>query len=469
MSTEYVNEQIVQASKTDFASVEAEQSVLSRMLKNADVARKYAGELTQSDFTNPDYGMIYRAIQAVVVDKKPVDLVEVDAALQRLYPLDENRLSVVMVELVSKTNYTEGRLQNTESHIQIIKGLATRRRSISAFENIAALWRDPTRSIEEILDEVHATTSKIVNGKRDWQNIQDVMLSTFDYLEKRQQGKIKSITTGIKNVDNLIGGFFGGELTVIGARPSVGKSAFGVNVAVAAARQGFRVGIVSREMTDVQYGSRLMAHEAWVDGMKLRKGDIDGDDWGRIAESMSDIGALPIEFLFSVRTVDDLVRDVQRRCERGELDMLVVDYLQLLETERQFKQENLRVGFISTSLKHLATDCNIPVIALAQVNRDTDGNMPTLKSLKASGDIEQDADGVLFLHRPTDANDPYIDPRDRNAFYLYEQKGLSYICIGVAKQRQGATGRACVLFDPAYMRYIEIDRTGTEPRQLKGE
>jgi replicative DNA helicase len=98
-----------------------------------------------------------------------------------------------MVELVSKTNYTEGRLQNIENHIQIIKGLSTRRKSISAFESIAALWRDPTRSIEEILDEVHAATTKIVNGKRDWQNIQDVMLATYDYLEKRQQGKIKSI------------------------------------------------------------------------------------------------------------------------------------------------------------------------------------------------------------------------------------------------------------------------------------
>ncbi len=165
--------------------------------------------------------------------------------------------------------------------------------------------------------------------------------------------------------------------------------------------------------------------------------------------------------MFTVRTVEDLRRECQKMVDKGELDMLIVDYLQLMHTTKNIKEEHLRVGYISKSLKDMATDFNIPVIALAQVNRDTDGQMPTLKSLKASGDIEQDADGVIFLHRPSSANDPYVDPRDKEYFASYENSDLTYICIGVAKQRQGAVGKACVLFDSPHMRYYPIDR-GTE-------
>lgn len=457
MAADYVQEQIVQAGAADFSSEAAEKAVIARMLARSTDAEVHAGELTEKDFYFPQYGKIYRAIQTVVTQRMHVDLITVDAALGKLFPGEAGTLAETMVGTAGMIAATGRRI---EDYIKIVKDLSTRRQSIRSFEGLVAQLRDPTRNIADIIDEMRAQSGQIVQSRHQWTTVQDVILATYEYLEKRQSGQIKSITTGIGNIDGLIGGFFGGELTVIGARPSVGKSAFGANIAMSAARKGFKVAVVSREMTDIQYGARMISHEAWVDGMKLRKGEINPDDWSRIAESMGDIGALPIEFLFSVRTVEDLAQEVQRKVERGELDMLIVDYLQLMETRRQFRQENLRVGYISTTLKHLATDCNIPVIALAQVNRDTDGQMPTLKSLKASGDIEQDADGVIFLHRPASASDNFIDRRDRDYFDSYTEKGLVYLCIGVAKQRQGAVGNACVLFDPAYMRYIEIDRTG---------
>ena len=195
-----------------------------------------------------------------------------------------------------------------------------------------------------------------------------------------------------------------------------------------------------------------------IDGMKLRRAELTEEDWCSIADVVSPLANLPIQFLFTTRTVEDLRRECQRMVEKGELDMLIVDYLQLMHTAKNIKEEHLRVGYISKSLKDMATDFNIPIIALAQVNRDTDGQMPTLKSLKASGDIEQDADGVIFLHRPSSSQDPYVDPRDREYFDLYEQRELTYICIGVAKQRQGAVGKACVLFDSKHMRYYPIER-----------
>lgn len=463
MANDYVQEQIIQASNADFSSKDAEEAVIGIMLTSTRTAEDKVGELSDKDFYYENHAKIYRGIQAVVAKREKVDLITVDAALGGLYPLELPVLSEVMVECAR----TRGQFGTSglENYIRIVKELSTRRRSIRSFEGLVAQLKDPTRNIAEILEQMRVESGNIAQGRFKWQTMQDVLLATYEYLENRQSGQIKSITTGIGNIDSLIGGFFGGELTVIGARPSVGKSAFGANIALSAARNGFKVAVVSREMTDIQYGARMISHEAWVDGMKMRKGDIEVEDWTKIADSMAELGPLPIEFMFNVRTVEELAVEVQRKVERGELDMLIVDYLQLMETQRQFRQENLRVGYISTTLKHLATDCNIPVIALAQVNRDTDGQMPTLKSLKASGDIEQDADGVIFLHRPSHAGDPYVDPRDRDYFGVYEQKNLTYLCIGVAKQRQGATGKACVLFDPSYMRYIEIDRTSEEPKE----
>lgn len=460
MAGDYVQEQIVQASSADFSSKQAEQSVLCRLLTSQAEATRYANDLQERDFYFAEHGKLFRAVQAVVAKRMSVDLVTVDAALGELYPGEQATLAERMIECAKLSLQS---FRNVEDYIRIVKDLAARRRSIHSFEGLVAQLRDPTRNLMDILDQMRAESGQIVQNSYEWEDLQTVLLSTYDYLEKRQSGSITSITTGIGNIDALVGGFFGGELTVVGARPSVGKSAFGANIALAAARKGYKVAVVSREMTDIQYGARMLAHASWVDGMKLRKADLTDDEWAKLADGMSEIGNLPIEFMFNVRTVEDLAREVERKAERHEIDMLIVDYLQLLETNRRFQQENLRVGYISTTLKHLATDCRIPVIALAQVNRDSDGQMPTLKSLKASGDIEQDADGVIFLHRPSHSGDPYVDPRDKEYFEGYETRGLTYICIGVAKQRQGATGKACVLFDPSLMRYIEIDRTGNMP------
>lgn len=463
MAKDYVQEQIIESSTADFSSRQAEEAVIGIMLTDGRIAEENVSALTDKDFYFADNGKIYRGIQAAVAKRQSVDLITVDAALGELFPLELAGLSAKMVGMANaKLKYG---VRGIDNYIRIVKDLSTRRKSIHSFEGIMAMLKDPTRDIAEILDHMRAETGQISVGKHKWESIQDVLLATYDYLEKRQQGQVKAITTGIGNIDGLIGGFFAGELTIIGARPSVGKSAFGANIALCAARRGFHVAIVSREMSNIQYGSRVMSREAWVDGMRLRKGEIDADDWGRIAECMGDLGGLPIDFMFTVRTVEDLCIEVQRKVECGELDMLVVDYLQLMETRKRFDKDNLRVGYISATLKNLAMDCNIPVIALAQVGRDAEGSMPTLKNLKDSGNIEQDADGVIFLHRPISANDEWIDRRDRDSFDVYQQKGLTYLCIGVAKQRQGAIGKACVLFEPAFMRYIEIDRSNDRPNE----
>lgn len=458
MSDEYIQQEIMKAGAANFASQEVEESVIFALVAGGDDTASLTDKVSEGDFYFAEHAKIFRAIKATVAKQLKVDLITVDATIGEMFPQEQAGLSNVMIGCINSHVIS----RNADDYIAIMQELSARRSSIKSLEEIAAQLRDPTQDMGEILEKLRNESQAVVGSKHKWESMVDVLLNTYEYLENRVKGETKSITTGIPNVDALVGGFFGGELTVIGARPSVGKSAFGANIAVEAAQKGFKVAVVSREMTDIQFGQRLISRETMIDGMKLRKAAIEVDDWETIAESISHMSHLPISFLFSVRTVEDLRREVQAKVSKGELDMLVVDYLQLMHTSRRFKEEHLRVGYISKSLKDIAVDFNIPVIALAQVNRDTDGQMPTLKSLKASGDIEQDADGVIFLHRPTDANDQYIDPRDREYFQTYASNELTYICIGVAKQRQGAIGKACVLFDAAHMRYFQIDRGSEE-------
>lgn len=454
----YVAEQVMLAGGKNFASQEAEESVLYTLLTKGDGVSSILSQISEGDFYYPEYGKVFRAVQATVTKGLQVDLVTVDATISELFPAESTTISNTMISCIHSGFNT----RNVDSYIRVVKELSARRQSIRSVEEIITQLRDPAQDLNAILDRMRTEGRNIELGSHKVETMMDVMLATFEYLEKRAKGDEKSITTGISNVDALIGGFFGGELTVIGARPSVGKSAFGANIALQAAKQGFKVAVVSREMTDIQFGQRMISHETLIDGMKLRRADLSDDDWGNIGDVLSPLADLPIQFMFTIRTVEDLRRECQRMVEHGELDMLIVDYLQLMHTAKNIKEEHLRVGYISKSLKDMATDFNIPVIALAQVNRDTDGQMPTLKSLKASGDIEQDADGVIFLHRPANAQDPYVDPRDKEFFDYYEQKDLTYICIGVAKQRQGAVGKACVLFDAQHMRYYQIERNAEE-------
>ena len=454
---EYVKERIEQSGDAHFTCRDAEENILRRMLRAQDVAEDAAYALSGKDFSNLDYGRIFCAIQDVLRHDMQVDAITVEDAIDRLFPKNGKRLRETMVVLTKYREYNVDDSHGIADHIKIVKDLAVRRNAIASIEGLVKQMYDPKQDISETLTAVQEAVTSTEQGAR-WKSMQDVLLATYDYMERRQKGEIKAITSGIGGIDRIIGGFYGGELTVIGARPSVGKSAFGVNIALAAANAGHKVGIVSCEMVDIGFGQRLLSHGAWVDGMKLRKGDINEDAWGKLAEAMDELGSLPIEFMFDSNYVEDVVQDTMRKVRRGELDMLIVDYLQLMESHKRFDADHLRVGYISKQLKRLAVQAGIPVIALAQVSRETDGSMPTLRHLKDSGSIEQDCDGVIFLHRPSSRDDPSIDERDRPYFEGYAERGVVYLSIGIAKQRNGAIGRVCVAFDPSIMRYIEIAR-----------
>jgi len=449
---------IAQASQNGNVSPEAEGSLIGSIVSRYEDCAHIVSELTEEDFYFEAYGTALRAVKLAKNDGLTVDLVTVEQEVQKIKP---EKAGEITNAIISALNHAAP--WAAESHCRIVKELAARRKATELLGKIAEKLKDPTEDVNGTLDELRTKSSEILTGGHKWHSIGDILIETYNYVEQRYKGEIKSIQSGIGNLDRVIGGFFGGELTVIGARPAVGKSVFGMNVALAAARQGYRVGIVSREMTDIQYGQRILSYASGVNGSKIRKAEFEEEDWIKMAQALGPAAALPVEFLFTVRTVEELRAEVQRKHNRKEIDMLVVDYLQLMDAAQKYDADRLRVGAISKALKDISVDFKIPVIALAQVKRFAGGaraRMPTLEDLKDSGSIEQDADNVIFLHNPYDEEDEFVDPRDKDYFQGYVQQGYTYQCLGIAKQRQGVTGVCCILFDKQKMRYMMIDRTG---------
>lgn len=449
-----------------FASMPAEENVLLLMLtKAARVQDEVLAGLKPGDFADLDHRRLFEAMAQVAADGGKIEPISVDAAFSRMFPDAADGLRQRLVELMAPGALKTGRQEAIGDHIRILKALSKRRAAIQAAEALAKGLRDPTSDIGEVLGQLRDLADGIeTGGKLKWVPLDEVNLSTYEYLEARQQGRIRAIPTGIKSVDNLIGGLFGGEMTVVAARPSVGKTAFGLNIAMNAAKEGFRVGFVSCEMGKVGLGQRTLSRGAWVSGDKLRKAQIEPEDWEALVGAMTAMDGLPFEFIFNdpenpepitVESVFDAVKD---RARREGIDLLVVDYIGIMGAKREFREERLKISYISRELKRLAMAVNIPVVALCQVNRAAQGRMPTMAELRDSGAVEQDADGIIFLHRPESHEDKSVNPKDVAGFYAMQEGGSVYISICVAKQRNGSIGMGNVMFDASVMRYNEIMR-----------
>lgn len=446
-----------------FSSPEAEENILRRMLKKPDEAEEAVEGLAPGDFADELFGQLFAAVKQVMEDGGQVDFATVDDAFSRMYPDSADKLREKMVDLVAFKPYTLADGQSIGDHIRIVKALSRRRGAIAKTEELVKALKDPGRDLSETLSEIQDAAQDAESDDCEWVSLDSVNMATYEYLEKRQSGEIRSIPMGIKSLDEMTGGLFGGEMTVVAARPSVGKSAFGLNIALAAAKEGFKVGFVSCEMDDRGFGQRTLSRGSWVPGERLRKAQLTAEDWDHLCVALSDMGGLPVDFVFNKNmkggiTVENVFRSVKKKARRKEIDLLVVDYIGIMRTQRVFKEERLRIAYISGELKRLAMAVNIPVVVLCQVNRMAHGRMPTMAELRDSGAVEQDADGIVFLHRPESHDDKSVHPGDVTGFYAMQEAGSVYIAVSVAKQRNGVTGIVQVMFDPSVMRYNEIMR-----------
>lgn len=435
---------------TPFYNHDAEAAVIAALTTGKRDVVKYAEQLSTEDFHDPIHRALFQAIRRVCATGKDVTLVTVTDALPQNSPLDTNLIDI------QRTHAIDG--WAVDSHIAIVKAAALRRDLYARLDSAKAKLSDPDMDAAAVLEDTRQSLRDMVITGHAWKEMPDVLLASYESIEARQNGKEKPMPSGIKSLDSVISGFHRGELTIIGARPAVGKSALGMHIALATAAQGYKVGICSREMTDVQYGTRILSSRADIEQGKIRTGGLDPADWAQLSEALEYFSPLNVSFMFTARDVEDLRMEVQQKVDSGELDMLLIDYLQLMQTRRRFEKDYQRIGYVSKAIKDMTTDFNIPIIALAQVGRSSAGDMPSLAELRGSGDIEQDADNVIFMHRPEDKSDESIITGDADMLESLEDEGKQYIVLEIAKQRQGQTGKTAVIFDPARMRYTGIAR-----------
>lgn len=378
-------------------NIEAEQAILGAILQDNKAFSKAVVEgLVQEDFYSPKHGVIYRAFLDLFDKNDPVDIVTISAWLRTAGEIDRiggvGYLSTLMDSVPTAANI--------KYHARIVKEKA-------ALRSVLEISRDmydgvyAGSSADEVLAHMRNKTSTLCNGRGgDIVSMSDVAKHTFDFVEKRYNTKdaISGIRTGFADVDRLTDGLQRGDMIVIAGRPGGCKSALALTLAQNA---DCPCGFISLEMTKTQLGLRSLSSLSNVGIMNLRKGLLDKDHWPALVKATGRMVELPIHFSFQVRNVLQLEQAITQMVERHGIELLIVDYLQRVRNASAKTRER-EVAEVSSLLKDMALTHNIPVIALCQLNRmieSRNDKTPTLADLRDSGQIEQDADVVIFLHR----------------------------------------------------------------------
>lgn len=412
-------------------SIDAEKSVLGAMLQDAAAVSAAVENLTGEDFYTPAHKEIFDAARQLALSNMAVDLVTMDAELSRRGTLPGVGGIEYLIELTQFVPTTA----NVKYYIRIVSEKATLRRLIQASGEISHAAYAQEQDLPEVLGLSEKLIFDIVMqraGGDELQHIREIMTRTYEQMEElaRLKGGISGVPSGFIGLDNLTTGFHGGELILVGARPSMGKTSFAINIATNAARKGFKVAIFSLEMPREQIAMRMLCCDARVDMQKVRKGQLRDEDWVKLARTLAPLAASDVY-------IDDTSGltpgQLRSRCRRlmmdGGLDLIVLDYLQLMSSDKKAESRQVEVSEISRSLKAIAQELKVPLIALAQLSRANEkrggsGIKPMLSDLRDSGSIEQDADVVMFLHRAAYYNRE--DPKPDNVAEVI-----------VAKQRNG--------------------------------
>ena len=429
-------------------SVDAEKSVLGAMLKNNSAVLQAVERLTKEDFYLPQHQEIFDAMLSLNRSQSPVDLVTVDAELSRRGTLQGIGDTVYLAELMSYVPTTA----NVLAYIQIVSEKSTLRKLISASQDISKECYAQMNPLPETLAHAEKAIFDIVMHRSSGESlvpIRSVLYNTYGIIEElsKLQGAISGVPTGFQALDHLLTGLHGGELILIGARPSMGKTSFAINVAsYAAFSAGKTVAFFSLEMPREQIAMRMLCSDARVDMQKVRSGTLANDEWMRLAHSL---GPMAASKCFLDDTAGISPTQLRSRCRRlmmdHGLDLVVVDYLGLMHSDGQAENRQLEVSESSRQLKAISLELKIPLIACAQLSRAattrTD-KRPVLSDLRDSGSIEQDADVVMFLHR-----EAYYDPST-------EEKNVGEVII--AKQRNGPLGTVKVAWLPEFATYANL-------------
>ena len=431
--------------------VEAEQAVIGSMLTDRDAVISAIEVLKEEDFYREDNKTIYEAILNLYNRSEPIDIITLKAELTSMGMFDKIGGLEYIVGLPEKVPTTA----NVEKYISIVKEKSELRRLIKAANEIIEQGYDPTENIDDIMNSAEKKIFNIMQDKdqKSYSPIKDVLIDAFTELEQlyNQKQHITGVPTGFIDLDYKTAGLHNSDLILIAARPAMGKSAFALNIATNAALKAKVPAVLfSLEMSKEQMVNRILCSEAMVDSNKVRTGKIDDDDWIKLADTMGDLSEAPIY-------IDDTpgisINEIRAKCRKLKLEknigLVVIDYLQLVQgsSKRASGSREQEISEISRSLKILAKEINVPVIALSQLSRAPEqrpDHRPMLSDLRESGAIEQDADIVMFLYR-----DDYYNEDS-------EDKGLAEVIV--AKHRAGSTGTVKLVWLGNYTKFANMER-----------
>ena len=413
-------------------SIEAERSVIGSMLMDVEAIVIASEMLDKDDFYTGQYGILFDAMVALNKEKKPADLVQVQDKLKQMQAPEE----LAGIDFLREILSTVPTSANIKHYAKIVKDKSMMRQLIKAAQKRENDCYEGKAELDGIMFDAEKNVTKITQGgsSGEYTPIGEVVMDALDRMEAaaKMGGKITGIATGFKHLDYKTAGLQNSDFILVAARPSMGKTAFVLNIAqYVAVKNHVTTAIFSLEMSNVQLVNRLIAMESKVDSKNIRTGNMSPSEWASVSEGASRVG-------MSSLIIDDTpgitIADLRSKCRKfkrdNNLGLIIIDYIQLMSGGKKSESRQQEVSEISRALKGVARELNVPVIALSQLSRaveSRDNKRPMLSDLRESGAIEQDADVVMFIYR-----DEYYN-KDQS-----EEKGVAEIII--AKQRNGPTG-----------------------------
>lgn len=430
-------------------SIEAEQSVIGSMIMDKDAIVTVSEILIAEDFYQNQYGVLFDAMVELFNEGKPVDLVTLQNRLkEKELPPELSSLEFIRDLVAAVPTST-----NAKYYANIVKEKAILRKLIKVTEGIANECYLSKEPVEVILEDTEKKVFDIVQNRSssDFVSIDKIVLQSLESIEaaSKSKGSVTGVATGFYDLDYRTAGLQPSDLILVAARPSMGKTAFVLNIAeYVAVKSHVCTAIFSLEMSKDQLVKRMLAMNSRVDSQAIRSGELKDEDWGKLVESVKTIGN-------SKLIIDDTpgisIAELRSKCRKFKLEhnlgLVIIDYLQLMTGNRKSESRQQEVSEISRSLKALAREINAPIIALSQLSRAVEqrpDKRPMLSDLRESGAIEQDADVVMFIYR-----DDYYN-------HDTEEPGVAEIIIG--KQRNGPTGTVKLGWQANFTKFVNLER-----------
>ena len=424
-------------------NMEAEQAILGGVLINNDALNQIMDILTADCFYREANMHLYQGMIGLYNNNEPIDLITLSHYLKEKNLIEKAGGTEYLISLVNAVSTSAGIV----NHAEIVRDLFVRRMLLNRCSEISESCLQGWQSTDELLDLAEQSIFDIAEVGEGFSSMENIVKESFKKLEKvaEHDGFITGVPTDFKDFDRLTAGLQPSDLIIIAGRPSMGKTALALNIAYNSSKKTKKgVAVFSLEMSKMQLGMRILGFAAQINATKLRTGTLRDRDWGQLTDAANQLAELPIY-------IDDTsgigVLEMKARCRRllkkRDLALVVIDYLQLVQGRRSAESRQIEISEISRSLKALAKDLNVPVLALSQLNRkveDRPNKRPQLADLRESGAIEQDADVIAFIYRDEMYHPTTEDNRNTAEIIL-------------AKQRNGPTGYFKLTFEQEYTRF----------------